>query len=109
MSARASTPARILDLEPAAYEAAIPRLAALLVDAVDGGVNFLAGLTEAKAADWWTGRLGPVRAGLITPFVAFDAQDVVGCLLLIRSDKDNSPHRAAIGKVLVDRRARRRG
>lgn len=46
----------ITALEPGAYEAAIPELGALLVDAVEGGasVNFMAGVTPAEAAGWWT-------------------------------------------------------
>ena len=42
----------IEELEPDDYAAAIPGLAALLVDAVEGGasVNFLAGVTRDQAA-----------------------------------------------------------
>ena len=56
-------------LGPADYEAAIPGLAGLLVDAVDSGagVNFLAGLDEATAAAWWRARLAAVADGTISP------------------------------------------
>ncbi len=101
----------IRELSAEAYEAAIPGLAALLVDAVDGGasVNFLAGVTESEAAAWWTERIELVQSRVITPFVAFADERVIGSVLLIRSVNVNSPHRAEIGKVLVHRDLRRRG
>jgi len=108
---RASPPVTIRELDADGYRAAIPGLAALLVDAVDGGasVNFVAGVTEEQAAAWWAERIEQVRDGVITALVAVDGEDVVGSLLLIRSTNPNSPHRAEIGKVLVHRLARRRG
>ena len=111
MTERAAPPVTIRELDADGYQAAIPGLAALLVDAVDGGasVNFVAGVTEDQAAAWWTERIDQVRDGVITALVAVDGEDVVGSLLLIRSTNPNSPHRAEIGKVLVHRSARRRG
>ena len=102
---------QIAALSAADYEAAIPGLASLLVDAVDGGasVNFLAGVDEAAAAGWWRGRIGAVADGTISPFVAFDGERVVGSVLLIRSPNPNSPHRAEIAKVIIHRTVRRRG
>lgn len=98
-------------LEPDAYEAAIPALADLVVDAVAGGasINFLADVTPAFAAAWWRARLDEVRDGTTTLFVARDGNRIVGSTLLIRSTNANSPHRAEIGKVIVHRSARRRG
>jgi len=103
--------ATIRELDADEYEAAIPSLAALLVDAVDSGagVNFLAGVTVDETAAWWTERIDQVRAGIISAFVALDGDRVVGSTLLIRSRNPNSPHRAEIGKVLVLAAARRRG
>ena len=52
-------------LEPAAVEAALPGLADVLVDCVDGGasVGFLAGLAQADAVEWWRSALAtsPLR------------------------------------------------
>jgi GNAT superfamily N-acetyltransferase len=104
--------AAIRRLDPAAYEAAIPGLAALLVDAVEGGasVNFVAGLTVDEAATWWRDRIGAVRDGTITALIAVDSSgDIVGSTLLMRAPQPNAPHRAEIGKVLVLRGARRKG
>jgi GNAT superfamily N-acetyltransferase len=99
-------------LDQAAYEAAIPALAELLKDAVDGGagVNFLAGATTDQTAAWWRERVALVADGTITPIVARDVEGrIVGSTLLIRSRNQNSQHRAEIGKVIVHRRARRQG
>ncbi len=94
------------------YEAAIPGLAELLVDAVEDGasVNFLAGLDAATAATWWRDRSAQVADGTITAFVATNAAGtILACTLLLRSPNPNSPHRAEIGKVLVHRSRRRHG
>ncbi len=112
----ASVRVEALDLD--AYLAAIPSLAALVVDAVEGGasVNFMAGVTVDEAAAWWSARIADIADGTTTAFVARepagDARPggpaVIGSTLLIRSRNANSPHRAEIGKVLVHRAARRR-
>ena len=98
-------------LDPAAYDAAIEGLGALLKDAVDGGasVNFLAGATPGETAGWWADRAGLVKAGTITVFVARKDGRIVGSTLLERSRNPNSPHRAEIGKVIVHRSMRRQG
>jgi GNAT superfamily N-acetyltransferase len=103
---------RIEAIEPASYEDALDGLAALLVDAVEGGasVNFLTGVTREEAAAWWAARTEAVRAGTITVFVARDDDGrIIGSTLIERSRNPNSPHRAEIGKVIVHRSARRQG
>jgi hypothetical protein len=76
-------------LDPTGYEAAIPSLAALIVDAVEGGasVNFMAGVSEAEAAQWWQARIPDVADGTITAFVAKEpaTATIVGSTILIRS------------------------
>jgi GNAT superfamily N-acetyltransferase len=117
VSGGASTPIEVRDrpvirtLDVEGYEAAIPELALLLLDAVESGsgVNFLAGATLADAAAWWTDRIDLVAAGTMTPFVAVDGGRVVGSVVLHRSRNQNSPHRAEIGKMVVLRSHRRRG
>jgi GNAT superfamily N-acetyltransferase len=103
---------RIEVIESAAYDAAIPGLGALLKDAVDGGasVNFVSGVTQVQTEGWWLGRSARVADGTITVFVARDGDGrIVGSTLLERSVNPNSPHRAEIGKVIVDRSMRRQG
>ncbi len=111
MTERASPPVTIRELDAAEYRAAIPDLATLLVDAVDGGasVNFVAGVSASEAAGWWSQRIDQVTDGAITTIVAVDGEHIVGSVLLIRSTNPNSPHRAEVGKMLVLRSARRRG
>lgn len=101
-------------VDAAAIRAAIPELAALLVDAVDGGagVNFTAPLDRDVAAEWWAARVPLVESGVITPVLARDrdaADRLIGVVLLIRATQQNGPHRADISKLLVHSSARRRG
>ena len=96
---------KIEALNPAAYDAAIEGLGALLKDAIDGGasVNFVAGVTQEQTEGWWAARAGRVADGTITVFVARDDDGrIVGSTLVERSVNPNSPHRAEIGKVCVE-------
>ena len=107
----ASGPIEIRALDPAGFRAAIPGLAALTVDAVESGsgVNFLAGATAAETGAWWAARTAAVETGVVTVFVAYDGDVIVGSTLIERSTNANSPHRAEVGKVIVRRSHRRRG
>jgi GNAT superfamily N-acetyltransferase len=101
----------IRELDAEAFTRAIPRLVELSLDAVAGGasINFLAGTDAERVKAWWDARTSSVTAGLTSTFVAVLGDRIVGCTLLVRSGNPNSPHRAEIGKVIVDRAARRRG
>ncbi len=101
----------ILELDLEGYRRALPELVELTLDAVAAGasINFLAGATAADVTAWWEARIPSVASGLTSPFVARLRGRVVGCTLLIRSGNQNSPHRAEIAKVIVQRSARRRG
>jgi GNAT superfamily N-acetyltransferase len=85
-------------------------LAQLLVDAIEGGagVSFLAGLTEAEAEAWWRSVLASSSDRAII-LVARDADGIVGTVQLQPSWAPNQPHRADVAKLIVHRRARRRG
>jgi GNAT superfamily N-acetyltransferase len=112
-----AAPASISVLDAMAYEAAIPELAALLVDAVEhgAGVNFVAPLDPGVAAAWWRDRIEAVRVGTITAMGARESAPgdepgrLVGCVLLVRAQQQNGPHRADVSKLLVHSGARRRG
>jgi len=109
-SVRPAADVRALDAE--AYRAALPELAALIVDAVaaGAGITFLRGVPPEKAAAWWRSLEPDVGSGRTTPFVAVDeAGRIVGSTLLVRSIYENSPYRAEIGKVIVLASHRRRG
>jgi GNAT superfamily N-acetyltransferase len=85
-------------------------LAQLLVDAVEAGagVSFLAGLTEDEAEAWWRSVLASARERTIV-LVARDADGIVGTVQLQPAWAPNQPHRADVAKLMVHRRARRRG
>ena len=102
----------MLFLDAGGAHAAIPELADLLIDAVEGGssVGFLAGLDRETATRFWEGVVGAVERGTTLLFVARDEEGgLVGTAQLILIQAPNQPHRAEVAKVLVHRRARRRG
>lgn len=93
-----------------ATEADLKSLAALLVDAVESGaaVSFLAPLAAAQAEAWWRRNFSASASGAIC-LVARDSEGIVGAVQLHPAWAPNQPHRADVMKLLVHRRARRRG
>jgi len=98
-------------LDPDAVDAAAPTLADVLLDCVHGGasVSFMAGLTRDQAEAFWRGVAVEQRADGRAVLVAEDDAEIVGVVEVIPAWADNQPHRADIAKMLVHRRARRRG
>jgi GNAT superfamily N-acetyltransferase len=80
----------------------------LLLDAIDSnaGVSFMPGLTRAEAEAWWRSALAPPRAIVL---VARLEGGIVGTVQLQPSWAPNQPHRGDVAKLIVHRRARRRG
>ena len=102
----------ITRLDRPAFEAAIPQLALVLVDAVDGGasVGFVHPFGPADAERWWHTVAGGVEHGSTLLWVAEDGAGVVGTVQLkLTMAYTNGRHRAEIAKLLVHRRARGRG
>jgi GNAT superfamily N-acetyltransferase len=92
-------------------EAEVEGLATLLIDCVEGGasVSFMHPLTRERAVMFWR-RVGQgVAAGERALLVAEDEQGLCGTVQLIFDLPENQPHRADLVKMLVHRRARRRG
>jgi GNAT superfamily N-acetyltransferase len=90
----------------------VEALAGVLVDCVDGGasVSFLWPLSRERAAAFWRGLAGGVAAGERIVLVAEDADGTaVGTVQVVLAQPENQPHRADVCKMLVHRRARRRG
>ena len=83
-------------------------LAEVLLDAIAGGasVSFMGDFTRAQAGEYWRSVAEEVRIGRRVLFVAgaFD-----GTAQLLLDTPPNQPHRAELAKMLVHRRARRRG
>jgi acetyltransferase len=96
-------------LAPPVSEADLRSLAVLLVDAVDSGaaVSFLT-ITEDQALDWWRRQFSAPASGAIV-LAARDAEGIVGAVQLHPARAPNQPHRADVAKLIVHRRARRRG
>lgn len=95
---------------PSAAEA-VPHLADVLIDSVEGGasVGFLAPLDRARAEGFWRGIAASVAAERRVLIVAEEAGAVLGTAVLSLAQAENQPHRADLGKVLVRRSARCRG
>lgn len=86
-------------------------LAQVLIDCVDGGasVSFMHPLSRAKALDFWRHVAVGVERGERALLVAEDAAGIVGTVQIVLQQPENQPHRADVAKMLVHRRARRRG
>jgi GNAT superfamily N-acetyltransferase len=92
--------------------ACVEALADLLIDCVEGGasVSFMRPLPRAKALAFWRGVADGVAGGERVLLIAEDAEgQIVGTVQMIVSLPENQPHRADVAKMLVHRRARRRG
>lgn len=92
-------------------EALLEGLADVLMDCVDGGasVSFMQPLTRERAVAFWRKVAAGVHAGERALVVAEDGRGVCGTVQLIFDLPENQPHRADLAKMLVHRRARRRG
>jgi GNAT superfamily N-acetyltransferase len=83
----------------------------VLLDCVAGGasVGFMETLGRDGAEAFWRRIAESVAAGDRALLVADDADGIVGTVQLHLATPDNQPHRADLAKMLVHRRARRRG
>jgi phosphinothricin acetyltransferase len=108
MSANGATIRRLTGIEA---EAALPELAAILVDAVASGasVNFLAGCDEVQASSFWRGQIPGVADGSRILLVAETGAGIVGTVVITLAHQQNSPFRAEVGKMLVHSSLRGRG
>jgi GNAT superfamily N-acetyltransferase len=87
-------------------------LSEVLIDCVEGGagVSFLLPMTRAKAEAFWRGAAASLARGERLVLAAEDAAGtIVGTVQVIWAEPENQPHRADLAKMLVHRRARRRG
>ena len=91
--------------------AQIEGLSDLLIDCVAGGasVSFMHPLAPAKAQAFWRRIAADVEAGRRALLVAEDESGIVGTVQLVLEQPENQVHRADLSKMLVHRRARRRG
>ena len=90
----------------------IQGLSDLLIDCVEGGasVSFMLPMSRAKAEAFWHNTSASVARGERVLLAAEDAAGtIVGTVQVILDQPENQPHRGDIAKMLVHRRARRRG
>lgn len=86
-------------------------LAGVLIDCVEGGasVGFMLPITVERASEFWRGVAADVAAGRRLLLVAEDDDGCLGTVQIVLAGPENQPHRADLAKMLVHRRARRRG
>ena len=101
------TPRRLHTVSASQIEA----LADVLIDCVEGGasVSFMLPLSRGTATSFWQHVAIDVANGHRALIVAEDARGICGTVQLILDQPENQPHRADLSKMLVHRRARRRG
>jgi GNAT superfamily N-acetyltransferase len=83
----------------------------VLIDCVEGGasVSFMHPMTREKAEDFWRAVGASVARKERVLVVAEDEHGILGTAQAIWATPENQPHRADVSKMLVHRRARRRG
>ena len=93
-------------------EREIRGLSDVLIDCVEGGasVSFMLPMTRAKADAFWRSISASVARGERVVLAAEDADGtILGTAQIILAQPENQPHRGDLAKMLVHRRARRRG
>ncbi len=84
----------------------------VLIDCVEGGacVSFLLPMSRAKAEAYWRRMAASLARGERMVLTAEDAAGtIVGTVQVVLGQPENQPHRGDVAKMLVHRRARRRG
>jgi GNAT superfamily N-acetyltransferase len=97
---------------PQLGEREIEGLSDVLIDCVEGGasVSFMFPMSRDKAVTFWRGAAASVARGERIVLAAEDETgSIVGTVTVIWAQPENQPHRADVAKMLVHRRARRRG
>ena len=87
-------------------------LSDVLIDCVEGGasVSFMLPMSRAKAEAFWRSVSASAARGERVVLAAEDAAGtIVGTAQIILAQPENQPHRGDLAKMLVHRRARRRG
>lgn len=97
--------------DAAAIEADRAALRALVRDAVDGGasIGFVHPLGDGELDAYVDAIRDDAAAGTRVVLLARDAEGLVGMVQLDLAQKANARHRAELQKLMVHRRARRRG
>jgi GNAT superfamily N-acetyltransferase len=93
-------------------EREIRGLSDVLIDCVEGGasVSFMHPMSRDKAVAFWSSAAASVERGERIVLAAEDETGaIVGTVTVVWAQPENQPHRGDVAKMLVHRRARRRG
>jgi GNAT superfamily N-acetyltransferase len=93
-------------------EREIRGLSDVLIDCVEGGasVSFMWPMTREKAEAFWRGvAASAVRGERVVLSAEESDGTIVGTVQVIWAQSENQPHRGDVAKMLVHRRARKRG
>jgi GNAT superfamily N-acetyltransferase len=98
-------------LTPAELSDCIEDLSSILIDCVEGGasVSFMSPLARERADAFWMNVQTRIAAGTTEVLVARLDGGMVGTVQIVMPPAENQAHRADLAKMLVHRRARRRG
>jgi len=89
----------------------IQELSDVLIDCVEGGasVSFMLPITRATADAFWRNVAESATREERILLIAEEAGRIVGTVQVVFAQAPNQPHRADVAKMLVHRRARKRG
>jgi GNAT superfamily N-acetyltransferase len=101
----------VRELTIAEYDSSVPRLAEILIDAVDSGagVTFMHPLAQDVAEAYWLKQKADVGSGQTALFIAEENGVIAGTVMLQKAWPPNQPHRCEVAKLLVHRDFRRCG
>jgi ribosomal protein S18 acetylase RimI-like enzyme len=104
-------PMQIKTLTPAQLQAELPRLVALLKDAVGAGsgLGFEPPLSDEEARDYWLSIQPELQAGSRWLLAAYDGGRLIGSGQLQLDKWSAGRHRAELQKLFVDSTQRNRG
>src|ERR1700759_1097638 len=106
-----SSEIRVRSLQAIA-ESELHALSDVLIDCVEAGasVSFMLPITREKADAFWRSTAAGLARGERAVLIAEDENGAIaGTVQVIWAQPENQPHRADVAKMLVHRRARRRG
>ena len=108
---RVSGPTIVRSITGLELVALLPDLAELFEETVNGGspLGFLAPITHATSRGYWISLVRELESGSRLLLVAYNENVVVGSGQLSLSQRSNSPHRAELEKLFVERASRGRG
>jgi acetyltransferase len=89
----------------------LPDLVELFTETVNGGspLGFLPPINHAIAREYWISLIRDLETRTRLLLIAFDESVVIGSAQLVLSQRPNSPHRAELQKVFVERGSRGKG